>query len=138
MKIEGPYAEVLVQSKEACHACAARALCSFNESGQALLRVLNPLSARPGDLVEIEVPETTYSKHFILIFGLLILFSVSGALLGTIFSPLVSLSANVFGVIGFVFGAGLASIIIWKIFRQSKRALLPIIRDILEHGGHHG
>jgi len=138
-KIDGPYAEVLVQPREACHSCAARALCSVNESGEALLRVLNPLEAKPGDLVEIEVPETTYSRQLIFIFGLLILASMAGAILGTILSSWMGLSASLAGGLGFFLGAGLSSIVIWKIFRRPKRCVFPVIRAILnENGGFYG
>lgn len=138
-KIDGPYAEVLVQPKEACHSCAARALCSINESGEAILRVLNPLAARPGDMVEIEIPEATYSRQLILIFGLLILISIIGAGLGTILSSWSGLSASLAGAIGFFAGAGLASFIIWQIFRRPKKTVLPVICAILNsNGGFHG
>lgn len=134
-KVDGPYAVVIVQPKEACHTCAARALCSFQESGQAFLRALNPIKAKPGDVVEIEVPDANYSRQFILIFSLLILFSTGGALLGVIFSSLLGLSPNTSGVIGFFMGIALASLLIAKRFRQPKKMLLPIIREILNHGG---
>jgi positive regulator of sigma E activity len=138
-KIEGPYAEVLVQPREACHSCAARALCTVKESGQTLLRVLNPLAAKPGDLVEIEVPETTYSRQLIFIFGLLILVSLAGAILGTVLSTSLGLPASLAGVLGFFLGAGLASIIISKIFRRPKNCVFPVIRAILnENGGIYG
>lgn len=134
-RVDGAFAEVLVQPKEACHACAARALCSFNESGQALLRVLNPIKAKPGDLVEIEVPEASYSRQLILIFSLLIVFSFSGALLGVIFSSFLGLLPNTSGAVGFFLGLSLAAFLIAKRYRQPKRILLPIIREILNHGG---
>lgn len=138
-RVDGPYAEVFVQPKEACHSCAARALCTINESGEKLLRVLNPLAAQPGDLVEIEVPETAYSRQLILIFGLLILASMAGAILGTIFSSKVGLSTSLTGSIGFFFGAGLGSLIIWQVFRRPKKNIFPIICAILSnHGGNNG
>lgn len=138
-KIDGPYAEVIVQPKEACHSCASRALCSINESGDNILRVLNPLAARPGDVVEIEIPEATYSHQLILIFGLLILISLIGAGLGTILSSWSGLSASLAGAIGFFAGAGLASLIIWQIFRRPKKTVFPVICAILNrNGGSHG
>lgn len=131
-KIDGPYAEVIVQPKEACHTCASRALCSFNTSGEAILRVLNPLAARPGDMVEIEIPEATYSRQLILIFSLLILISIIGAGIGTILSSWSGLPASLTGAIGFFAGAGLASLIIWQIFHRKKRTVFPVICAILK------
>lgn len=138
-KIDGPYAEVLVQPKEACHRCASRALCSLNETGEAVLRVLNPLAAKPGDVVEIEIPEATYSRQLMLIFGLLILISIAGAGLGTILSTWSGLSVSLAGAIGFFTGASLASLVIWKIFRRPKKTIFPVICAILNsNGGFHG
>ncbi len=138
-KIEGPYAEVIVEPKEACHSCASRALCSISESGLSLLRVLNPLSAKPGDIVEIEIPEATYSRQLIFIFSLLILISVFGAALGTILSSRSGLSASLAGALGFFAGAGLASLIIWLIFRRPKKRVFPTICAIIKsNGGFYG
>lgn len=138
-RIDGPYAEVVVQPKAACHSCASRALCSINKSGEAILRVFNPLSAQPGDRVEIEIPEATYSHQLILIFGLLILISIIGAGLGTISSSWLSLSASLAGAIGFFAGAGLASVIIWKVFRRPNKSVFPVICSILNsRGGSYG
>ncbi len=137
-KVEGAFAEVVVESKEGCHACAARAFCSFNEKGLATLRVLNPMDAQPGDLVEIEVPATAYSRHFIFMFALLLLFSFSGAGLGTWLSHPLNLSPGAGGVLGFFTGLIVAGLIIWKAWRRPGHNLYPMITAIIQGGGPHG
>jgi len=135
---EGQFAEVLVRSREACHSCASRALCSMTEAGEARLRVLNPVAAHPGDWVEIEVPEQVYARHLIPLFGLLLLGTVLGAGLGTKLAPWLNIAASAGGALGFFLGAGTAGLLIWSLFRRPQRRPFPVITTILNHGGLHG
>ncbi len=135
---EGQFAQVLVRSREACHSCASRALCAVTETGEAQLRVLNPVAAQPGDWVEIEVPEQAYSRHLIQIFGTLLLGAVLGAGLGTWLASWLKISISTAGVLGFFLGAGAAGLIIRGLFSRPQRQPFPVITTILNHGGLHG
>ncbi|MGQ9578143.1 MAG: SoxR reducing system RseC family protein [Candidatus Aminicenantales bacterium] len=137
-KTSGPLAEVLVQSREACHSCVARAMCSVNEKKAAVLQVLNPVAAQPGDVVEIEVPETVYSRQFITMFGIFLLGALTGTGLGAWLAPGIGLSINAAAVLGFFLGLGISGFFNWVHFRKAKNKTLPVIISILTPGGIHG
>lgn len=137
-KTTGGLAEVLVQAREACHSCAARAMCSADSKGAAVLRVLNPVAAKPGDLVEIEVPETAYSRQFITMFGVFLVAALTGTLLGGLLAKAINLSTNLAAALGFFLGVAVAGVINWVHFRRAKHKTLPVILSILTPGGIHG
>ena len=82
IRVEDGLAWVKVTPKVACCKCSARALCSAKQDEEGKLAVRNPVDAHPGDEVEIDVPETDYSRALSGIFALLLIASLAGLTLG--------------------------------------------------------
>ncbi len=130
---------VKVAPKVACCECSARPLCSAKQNEEGQLAVRNPVNARPGDEVEIEVPETDYTRALGVIFGLLLIGSLAGLAVGYILSPVKSLGPGENGLIGLLAGLGLSGLAIHRRYRSGKRdAGWPVIIEILKNGGFHG
>lgn len=124
---------------EACQKCSVRGLCIGQDSSKGMLTVRNPLNARPGDEVSIEIPEEIYNKKMILMFGFLLSASLLGMGAGHLFSLFLSLSSSVWSLIGFLFGLILAGAGFFCSFRKKNKGYLyPVIRDIIKKGDCNG
>ena len=86
VSINKDLAHVEVKCLEACRDCSARSLCVGQKQAKGLLAVKNPLNAGPGDKVQIEVPDTNYSKALILLFGTLLIVALIGMAAGYLLS----------------------------------------------------
>ncbi len=139
LAVERNLAEVEVSCLEGCDDCAARSLCIGHKHTKGRLSVKNPLGAKPGDEVIIQIPEGNYSKALILLFaGLLVamLAGMGGGYMISFLLPVSHLSASILGLfIGLIFGGfGL-----YRIFRRkNQQKLYPEIIDILNKGDHYG
>jgi positive regulator of sigma E activity len=130
---------VKVSPKVSCCECSARALCAGQKDAEGQLAVRNPLQARPGDEVEIEVPETNYNKELIVIFGLLLAGSLAGLALGYMLVPIGRLSPAENSFFGLVTGLILSGFGLFRYYRGRKeKASYPVIIGILKKGEHHG
>jgi positive regulator of sigma E activity len=139
IRVQNDLTWVKVSPKVACCECSARALCSAKQDEEGKLAVRNPVDARPGDEVEIEVPETDYTRALSDIFGFLLIGSLAGLALGYILSPIGSLAAGENGLIGLLVGLGLSGLAIRRRYRAAKRdGGWPVIVEILKKGGFHG
>lgn len=139
MRLQGGLAWVRVVPKVACCDCSARAFCSTKQGEEGTLAVRNPLGARPGDEVEIEVPETAYSHALSTIFGLLLIVTLAGLALGYFLRPLRSLPSGENGLIGFLVGLLLGGLAVHRHFRAGTTdAAWPVVVAILKKGGSHG
>lgn len=139
VRVQNGLAWVKVTPKVACCECSARALCTAKQDGEGKLAVRNTVGARPGDEVEIEVPETDYSRALSVIFGFLLIASLAGLAVGYILSPISSLAPGENGLIGLLAGLGLSGLAIHRRYRAGKRyAGWPVIVEILKKGGFHG
>ncbi|MFZ2052978.1 MAG: SoxR reducing system RseC family protein [Candidatus Aminicenantales bacterium] len=139
VRVQNDLAWVKVTPKVACCECSARMFCSAKQDEEGKLAVRNPVGARPGDEVEIEVPETDYSRALSAIFGFLLIASLAGLALGYVFSPVRSLAPGENGLIGLLAGLGLSGLVIHRRYRAGKRdAGWPVIVEILKNGGFHG
>ena len=129
-------AQVEVQCfTETCQNCSAQSLCISKNQSKGLLKARNPLQAHPGDEVEIEVPDTKYSKYLILLFGVLLAASLLGIGLGSLLSPLLPLSSSAASLVGLVSALVIAGIFISRYFRvKNKTSLYPVIIDIIKKG----
>lgn len=133
-------AQVEVQCfTDLCQKCSAQSLCIGQNKSKGLLMVRNPLRASPGDEVEVEVPDTKYSRYLILLFGSLLVAALVGLGLGSILSPLLPLSSSLASLIGLVCALIIAGIFLSRYFRaKNKAAIYPVIIDIIKKGGRHG
>ena len=133
-------AQVEVQCfTDVCQKCSAQSLCIGQNKSKGLLMVRNPLRASPGDEVEVEVPDTKYSRYLILLFGSLLVASLVGTGLGSLLSPVLPLSSAAASLIGIVAALIVAGVFLSRYFRtKNKAALYPVIIDIIKKGGRHG
>jgi positive regulator of sigma E activity len=139
IKTEKGLAEVAVRCFEGCQNCSARSLCIGNKQNKGRLSVKNPLDARPGDEVKIQIPENRYSQALILLFGgllLSLLLGLGGGYLVSLLFALPSLPANAFGLLsGLILGVSILA----RVFRQkNKDRLYPVIIDIINKGDCYG
>ncbi|MDH4271010.1 MAG: SoxR reducing system RseC family protein [Candidatus Aminicenantes bacterium] len=139
IRVQDGLAWVKVTPKVACCECSARALCSAKQDEEGKLAVRNPVDARPGDEVEIDVPETDYSRALSAIFGFLLIASLAGLAFGYIFAPVRSLAPGINGLIGLMAGLGLGGLAVRHRYRSGKHnAGWPVIIAVLKKGGFHG
>jgi len=124
---------------DACKECSVRSLCIGQDHPKGILTVRNSLNARPGDEVSIEIPEETYNKKMILLFGSLISASLLGMGAGHFSSLLLSYPSSVLSPIGLLLGLILAGTGLFYYFRKrNKSYLYPVIRDIIKKGDFNG
>ncbi len=120
---------------ESCQNCSARSLCIGQNQSKGLLTARNPLRAYPGDEVEIEIPDTKYSRALILLFGSLLVASLLGIGLGSLLSPLLPFTSSVSGLLGLLFALIIAGIVLFRYFRANNKAsLYPVIINIMKKG----
>lgn len=136
---ENDMALVIVNPQMACQDCSAKTLCLGQKNPDGFLRVLNPLKAKPGDDVEIEVPETDYAKDLLRLFGLLLLASLAGFISGYLASHILGLPQVLLSLLGLLAGVVAAGIFLFRWFRgRASRQKYPVIFKIMEKGGTHG
>ncbi len=140
ISIEGEFSRVEVQCLfTACERCSARNLCRGDDPDSRLLLVKNPLGAKPGDMVTIEVPEDSYTRSLISIFGFLLLSSLLGMGLGFLSSRLVVFSPEILSIAGLLSGLFICGFLLLNRFRKKNLlTLYPVIISILNKGEDNG
>ena len=139
VRIQDGLAWVKVSPQIACCECSARALCSAKQDKEGKLAVRNPVGARAGDEVEIEVPETDYSRSLIVIFGSLLAASLAGLAIGYSLSPIRNWEPGANGFVGLLAGLAIGALVIHRHFRAGRRdAGWPTITFIFKKGEFHG
>ena len=124
-------ARVKVTPKIVCCECSARALCQAKNNPEGMLMVLDPLTAKPGDTVTIEIPEDNFSREITRIFSVLLIAALIGFGLGSMVSLLLHLPVSESGLLGFMSGVVLGGIYIYHDFRDSRQKnLYPVITAI--------
>lgn len=131
-------AEVEVACFEGCQGCSAKSLCIGNKQNKGRLSVKNPIQAEPGDRVTIQIPEHTYNRALITLFGGLLVATILGLGAGHLLGPVLSLSSSVTGPIGLAAGLVFGGVIITRILQgKNKKLLYPVIVDIIKKGDNH-
>ncbi len=136
VKTEEDIAQVEVECFiESCQKCSAKSLCIGQNQSRGLLKVRNPLRASAGDEVEIEIPDTKYSRALIFLFGSLLVASLLGLGLGSLLSPLLPFSSSVSSLLGLLLALVIAGFFLFRYFRaKNKASLYPVIIDIAKKG----
>ena len=133
------FARVEVECLEACQGCSASSLCVGQKNAKGLLSVRNPLHAKSGDLVLISIPESHYSRALILLFGTLLIATLSGLGLGCLISPVLSMPMSGSSILGVLLGIAIAGVFLSLRFRKiNNEFLYPEIIEILYKGGNYG
>ena len=139
LSTQGDLAKLQVDCLQSCQECPAHNLCVSPNHTQGFLSVQNPLNARPGDLVLIDIPEQNYTRALIIFFGVLLAAALTGMGAGYILSNFVPASSTQTSLPGFFLGIGLAIIWLFRYFRKSSlKYLYPKIIDIVNKGDCHG
>ncbi len=136
LSVEANLAWVKVSPLVSCCQCSARSLCAGHKDAAGRLAVRNPLQARPGDSVVIEVPEANYHQDLIRIFGLLLAGLLLGLALGYGIRPLAGIGLAENGLLGLAAGLGLSAVGLFFYYRTRKRQSgYPMIVEISDKGG---
>src|SRR4030043_1201466 len=139
IRVEKDLAWVQAEPRIPCCDCSALSLCAGKMDPKGHIVVRNPLRARPGDNVEIEVPETDYSRELGKIFGLLLIASLAGMALGYIVAPFQGLTPGENGFFGLLAGLLLCGLVIYRHYHRGKESVRwAVIVGILDKGGTHG
>ena len=75
-------ARIRIHGLNGCEDCAAHHLCIGSSRKRGTLEAKNPLQARPGDTVQLDIPESRYNRALILIFGSLLGSTLAGMGIG--------------------------------------------------------
>lgn len=73
---------VLVKKPEGCHNCPSAKLCYMGGTGERKILARNPIGAKEGETVEIEVPDSLMLKASFIVYILPIFALIAGALIG--------------------------------------------------------
>ncbi len=139
ISVRDELARIKVIPRVSCCDCSARALCAGAKDSEGRIEARNPVHARPGDKVEIEVPETNYHRDLIRIFGLLLLAVLGGLVLGLVLKPFGRFSTPENGLAGLLGALVLTGFGLYRYYRARKnRAAYPVITEITDKGGQHG
>ncbi|MCD6192288.1 MAG: SoxR reducing system RseC family protein [Candidatus Aminicenantes bacterium] len=119
-----------------CEHCPARSLCGTNgHTRKGYLTVKNPLQAKVGDQVEIEIPEDKYQTTLIFIFGTFLIALLGGALAGYLLAFLLNLEPAWLSLTGLIIALIMAGIFVKiKLNQKNKESLWPTIVNILAKG----
>ena len=114
LEVEGDRARVSASRTGACGACSERSSCGVGlgpggrSDDNSLFDVANALGARPGDAVEIDLPEGTARKVSMLLWVLPLVGLLAGAVLGVKLHGRLGLGEDLAALLGAV--AGLAAV----------------------------
>ena len=132
-------AQVEVRCLEGCQNCSARSLCIGNKQNKGRLSAKNPLQAKPGDEVKVEIPEPRYSQALSLLFGGLLAGMLFGLGAGNLAALLLSIPLFPASLIGTTIGLISGGLLLSIIFRRKNQTqLYPVIIGILKKGDRYG
>ena len=139
VSVDGLTARVKVRPGSACCSCSARTLCQGRKGEDGTLLTLNPLQARSGDEVTVDIPEEAYSTDAIRLFGGLLLAALLGFGLGTLGGVLVHLPVSEAGFVGLFLGLAAGGFALGRSFgRSGRQNNFPVVSSILKKGDVHG
>ena len=132
--IDGSLATVAIEKKSACEGCSLK-ICKPDEQYMEI-EALNAVHAAVGQKVKVAMKSYSYLKSSATVYGIPALFLVIGAVAGKeIFSKLFVNSDP--DIISALSGFGMLAISflcikLWSLKAGSKKALKPVIEEILE------
>ncbi len=137
VKIVGERVRVVVPRSGACQGCSEKASgCGCGLLGndpEAVVTALNEAGAKPGDLVEISLPEKVLLWAAAAVYLLPMVFLVAGSIAGHLLSDRLLVSADAAAVVGAAAGLFLGVAATWTISRYAARShgISPRITGIL-------
>jgi len=130
-------ARVRVRPQSACCDCSAHAVCQGGRGTDGTMTALNPLRARPGDAVRVEIPEEEYNREALRLFGGWLLSLLAGLGLGSLASFVLHTPPSVSAAAGAALGLAAGGFGIWFSRRGRRRPPYPVIREIMNQGAGH-
>ena len=138
MEVDGDTVRIKPQSSAVCETCGSSSVCFPREGDSPLINARNQIGATVGDLVTIERGEAQRIGASLILFGLPVVTTVGGTILGSSSTPDMAGGAASGAIAGLALGMLLVSLIN-KIVAQ-KAGMNPIATTILgrteivEHG----
>jgi sigma-E factor negative regulatory protein RseC len=136
--IQGSRAEVSTSRRGACAGCAEASTCDLgmHEGRTEIVAVENPVGARPGDTVELDLPGNAALKLSVLVWVLPLLGLVGGALIGATLSSDLGLGEDGGTLLGALTGAALVFTALRRFDRRAgnDQRLTPYIARVVRHG----
>ncbi len=135
VSVENEFANVAVIQSDACNECSAKIICKPRTATENIIKVLNPLGAKPGNKVRFEVKGVTLINVSFMLYGIPLILLIVGIFLGlSLFEAYQSKE-----LYSFLFGVGLVVIYYLLSFgklRDKNKEVLPTIisREIKETG----
>lgn len=122
-------AKVAIVRSEACGSCPAKNMCSTASGNLNVLEVRNPVKARPGEKVVIELQPRALVRATAMIYLVPTVSMVIGSTLGWLRT-----STDVGAMTGALAGFLVASLFLYLHGRQERSASGPVISEILQPG----
>ena len=123
-------AKVEVRCLSACHDCSAHSLCIGNHHSRGHISALNPLRATAGDEVEIFVPESSYNRALIFLFGGLLAAILLGLAGGSLLGNTIKIPSETAAVLGLFIGLAAGFFCLVPLFKRwNKTKLFPVITE---------
>lgn len=125
----GSRAKVAIVRSEACGSCPAKTMCSAASGNINVLEVRNPVKARPGARVVIELRPGALVKASALLYLVPAFSMVLGATLGWTWA-----SSDPGAMTGALAGFAIATLFLYLHGRKERSAAGPAISDVLSPG----
>jgi sigma-E factor negative regulatory protein RseC len=133
-KVEGVTARVIVQKRSACDGCTAKGTCT-SQGDTMEIEALNAVHAKEGQSVKVSMKPQTYLKGTMLVYGLPLVFFITGAIVGKNIGEEYFKEASsdlVAAITGFAaLFVSLAGIKIWAKKAERNIEYKPIIEEIM-------
>lgn len=132
VRVVGDKAYVEVERTSACAQCGLREV-EEAVGGKTVFVAINKAQANAGDMVKVRVESVAYMKASLFIYGIPILFLISGAILGAYlagrFDKSIDTMSAFFGFLGLT-----AGIMLLALFRKKgkKEEYLPVIVEVIK------
>ena len=123
-------AKVAIVRSEACGNCPSKSMCSTASGNLNVLEVRNPVEARPGEKVMIELRPNALVKATAMVYLLPATAMVAGATAGWLQS-----GSDLGAMAGALAGFAAASLFLFLHGRRKKAAKGPTISKVLSPGG---
>ena len=132
VRIGGDKASVTVERGLACRDCGLREAERSAPGGKPVLDALNVAGATIGDRVKVRVESVAYTKTLALFFGILILLSIMGAILGGYLAEKFGKSSDIMSAL---FGTGGLIIGLLVLFlsrkKWARKEYMPVIVEVI-------
>ncbi len=135
METAGNTAKIMMSRSGGCEGCKAAGSCKV-ASGDRIMEADNPLGAKPGQRVMVNIESAMFLKATFLTYMLPVIFLFLGAYLGGKYGPMLSgaISLDYWQAIGGIVFLVLSAALVRLYDRKVKRAttIRPVIVKIME------